>query len=99
MITKYLRVSKTPEQKEFHLRRLSSLINSPEWGEVKDEMEDTLIKCYEKLDSCVTHEDFIRVQSEVLAIKKLAHLNGLMNIIATRRNRIRPPVMTGQNKE
>jgi hypothetical protein len=96
MLSKYLRVSKSPEEKEWHLRKLAGVINTPHWQEVKDEMEDSLIKVYEKIDECDSYESFIRVQSEALAIKKLANLNGLMKIVASRRHRFRPPDNIGQ---
>lgn len=96
MLNKYLRVSKSPEEKEWHLRKLAGVINSSHWQEVKDEMEDALIKAYEKVDECSSHESFIRVQSEIMAIKKLANLNGLTKIVASRRHRIRPPDNSGQ---
>ena len=98
MLNKYIRINKSPEEKERHLKKLSGLLSSSQWEEVRDEVEDALIKCYERLDSCKTHEDFIRVQSEAIALKKVANLNGLMNIVANRRHRIRPPVIMGQNK-
>ena len=98
MLNKYIRVNKSPEEKDRHLKKLSGLLSTSKWEEVRDEVEDALIKCYETLDSCVTYEDFIRVQSEVSALKKLANLNGLMNIVANRRHRIRPPAIMGQTK-
>ncbi len=98
MLNKYIRANKSPEEKERHLKKLSGLLSTSQWEEVRDEVEDVLIKCYEKLDSCKTYEDFIRVQSEAIALKKVAGLNGLMNIVANRRHRIRPPVIMGQNK-
>ena len=91
MINKYLRVSKSPEEKEQHLRKLAGVINTPHWQEVRDEMEDALIKGYERFDECETYEQFVRVQGEVLAIKRLANLNGLIKIVSARRHRIRTP--------
>ena len=91
MINKYLRVSKSPEEKEQHLRKLAGVINTPHWQEVREEMEDALIKGYERFDECETYEQCIRGQGEILAIKRLANLNGLMNIVASRRHRIRTP--------
>lgn len=96
MLNKYLRVSKSPEEKEWHLRKLAGVINTPHWQEVKDEMEDALIKAYERIDECDSYESFIKAQSEILSIKKLANLNGLMKIVASRRHRIRPPDNAGQ---
>ena len=98
MLNKYLRIAKSPESKEQHLRKLAGVLNTPHWQEGKDEMEDALIKGYERFNECETYEDFIRVQSEVLAIQRLANLNGLMKIVVARRDRIRPPVMMGQTK-
>ena len=91
MINKYLRVSKSPEQKEQHLRKLAGVLNTPHWQEIREEMEDALIKGYERFDECETYEQFVRVQGEVLAIKRLANLNGMVNIVSTRRHRTRTP--------
>jgi hypothetical protein len=90
-LKKYMRVSKSPEDKTAHLKKLVEVLSSPHWQEVLEEMEDILIKAYESLEDCKTFEDFIALQAEVIALKKLAGLSGLTKTVAFRRQRIRPP--------
>lgn len=88
-LKKYLRVSKSPEEKEIHLKKLADVLDSPHWREVQEEMEDTLIRSYESFEQCNTYEEFMAVQGEVKALKKLANLNGLAKTVAFRRQRLR----------
>ena len=88
---KYLRRAKSPEDKEIHLRKLTSLLETPHWKEVAEEIEDMMIKSYESFDECKTLEEFLGLQGQVLALKKMANLNGLLKTVAYRQQRIRPP--------
>ena len=87
---KYLRISKHPDDKELHLKKLSAVLCTPHWREVLEEIEDTLLKTYEEFDTCTNIEGFLSIQGEVVALKKIANLNGLLKIVAQRRQRIRP---------
>lgn len=87
---KYLRVSKNLEDKELHLKKLSAALDTPHWREILEEIEDTLLKTYEEFDTCTSIEGFLSIQGEVVALKKIANLNGLLKIVAHRRQRIRP---------
>jgi hypothetical protein len=87
---KYLRISKNRDDKELHLKKLSAVLCTPHWREVLEEIEDTLLKTYEEFDTCTNIEGFLSIQGEVVALKKIANLNGLLKIVAQRRQRIRP---------
>tara|TARA_Y100001951_G_scaffold80017_1_gene67954 strand:- start:430 stop:714 length:285 start_codon:yes stop_codon:yes gene_type:complete len=87
---RYMRVSKSSEDKEIHLKKLASVINTPHWREVLEEIEDCLLKRYEWYDECKTYEEFMVVQGHIKGLKSIVNLNGLIKIVAARRLRIRP---------
>jgi hypothetical protein len=86
-----MRVSKSPEDKDLHIKKLANVLDTPHWREVLEEIEDTLLKRYEWYDECTTFQEFIAVQGQIKGLKSIATLNGLIKIIASRRLRIRPP--------
>ena len=88
---RYMRVSKSSEDKGIHLKKLSSVLDTPHWREVLEEIEDCLLKRYEWYDECKTYEDFMAVQGHIKGLKSVANLNGLIKIVTARRLRIRPP--------
>jgi len=91
VIQKYLRVNKPQGDKRLHLEKLASVINTPHWQEVREEMEDSLIKEYMRIEECNTLEEFMGVKASILALRRLAGLNGLVETVHGRRLRIRPP--------
>jgi len=91
MLQKYLRVSKQQDDKLLHLRKLEGVINTPHWKEVREEMEDSLLKEYMRIEECNTLEEFIQVKANIFALKRLAGLNGLVETVHGRRLRVRPP--------
>tara|TARA_R110000765_G_scaffold343516_3_gene433563 strand:+ start:622 stop:915 length:294 start_codon:yes stop_codon:yes gene_type:complete len=97
VLQKYLRVSKNKDEKLRHLSKLEGVINTPHWREIREEMEDSLLKEYMRIEDCNTIEEFIQVKSNIFALKRLAGLNGLVETVNGRRLRIRPP--QGQNNK
>ena len=85
MIQKYLSVAKNPKDKEMHLGGLSNLLTTPQWQEVLVEIEDALIKEYMSFERCDTEKDFLQVKANIYALKKIAGLNGLADVVARRR--------------
>ena len=85
MINKYLRVAKNPQDKEIHLGGLANLLASPQWAEAMVEVEDALIKEYMRFEKCETEKDFLQVKANIFALKKVAGLNGLADVVAKRR--------------
>jgi len=87
VIRKYLRTNKSPGEKQWHLEKLIGLMSSSDWEEVLVEIEDMLIKEYITYDKATTYEDFIQIQSNVYALKRLSSMNGLSEIIKAKRAR------------
>ena len=85
MIQKYLRVAKNPREKEMHLGGLASLIGTPQWEAILVEIEDALIKEYMNFEKCETEKEFIQVKANIYALKKIAGLNGLVDVVGRRR--------------
>jgi len=99
-MNKLLRVNMPKGEKQLHLIQLAAVINTPQWDGVREEMEDAMIKEYLKLETCETLEEFITVKATVAALKRLASLNGLVEVIKGKRNRIRSPYeQVKQSKE
>tara|TARA_R100001530_G_scaffold66603_3_gene47621 strand:- start:33 stop:335 length:303 start_codon:yes stop_codon:yes gene_type:complete len=91
MFKKFLRVLKPSEDKRIHLEKLASVINTPHWQEVRDEMEDSLMREYMRIEECKTLEEFIACKANISALKRMAGLNGLVDIVSGRQFRVRPP--------
>jgi len=85
VIQKYLRSAKNPKDKEMHLGGLAGLIGTPQWGAILVEIEDALIKEYMNFEKCETEKEFIQVKANIYALKKIAGLNGLADVVARRR--------------
>lgn len=79
---------KGPEAKALHLSSLSKVIDTGEWIAVKEEMEDLLIKEYEKFSMCKTLEDFQSIQANIYALQKVTGIDSVMAAIARRRQKI-----------
>jgi len=85
VIQKYLRSAKNLKDKEMHLGGLAGLIRTPQWGAILVEIEDALIKEYMNFEKCETEKEFIQVKANIYALKKIAGLNGLADVVARRR--------------
>ena len=91
MLQKYLRVFKRPAEKQFHLTRLAEALDTPQWHSVLHEVEDMLVKGYQKFDECSTMNEFVKVQAEVKALKQISGLSKLASIVAKRQTGFVPP--------
>lgn len=85
MIQKYLRVARNPRDKETHLGGVAGLLATPQWDAILLEIEDSLIKEYMNFEKCETEREFLQVKANIYALKKIAGLNGLADVVARRR--------------
>ena len=88
MIQKYLRSAKSPLDKEKHISGLREILSTPQWQEVLVEVEDLLIKEYMMFEKCETEKQFMQVRANVYAVKKIAGLNNLADVVTRRRMKL-----------
>lgn len=82
---------KSLESKQQDWKRINDFLETPQFKDFKEKIEELLIKTYLKYEKAKTLEDFLLIQGEIIALNGILRIetNSRFNILRVMQGRIK----------